>query len=143
MTEAQGNENRSMNRIGGALAVLMTAAIVGVVFWQSRPGNVSSLNFGRPPRTRPMASEIEELAPNMFRAYAGSAFVFVRGNPATDFEFRMRIFGMIDDDTRLLIRAERTVILDPNAAKAIDLSDEQLEKVKALEPPRMVISEDD
>lgn len=145
MADDPGIESRSMNRIGGVLAVLMTLAIVAVVFWQARPGGDSQPAdpVGAPGTRQQMPADIEAMGDNMWRASAGPAFVFVRGNPATDFEFRVRMFMMIDDDTRLLLRAQRTLIQDPNAAAAIDLSDDQMARIKSIEPPRMVIADDD
>jgi hemoglobin-like flavoprotein len=69
--------------------------------------------------------------------------VEVTGTPAREFNFRMRPWAMIDEDTRVLVRSQRMLTQDPNAAKAIDLTPEQIDKLKAVEPPRIVIEDVD
>ena len=144
MAETETTSDPGMHWIGKLLAVLLTLAIVVVVFWQSRPGGSegpspdSSGNQG-PDRS----GDIEEVASDTYRAYAGQAFAMVQGKPAIDFDFRVRMFGGIDEDTRTLIRGYRTLIMDPNAPKYVGVSAEQMDKLKSIELPRMVMSDQD
>jgi hypothetical protein len=143
MTQADVNPPARKNPIGMALAVLLTIAIVVVVFWQQRgPGEGRDGDTRGVPDGRP-ASGLEEMGDGYWRAYYGPVVVEVTGMPARDFNFRMRPWAMIDEDTRVLVRSQRMLVQDPNAAKAIDLTPEQVEKLKALEPPRMVIDDAD
>lgn len=143
MTQADPNPPPRKNPIGMILAVLLTIAIVVVVFWQQRgPGDAREGDPRGVPDGRP-ASGLEEMGDGYWRAYYGAVVVEVTGTPARDFNFRMRPWAMIDEDTRVLVRSQRMLTQDPNAAKAIDLTPEQIEKLKAIEPPRMVIEDAD
>lgn len=143
MTQGEVNPPARKHPIGMALAVLLTIAIVVVVFWQQRgPGEGRDGDPRGVPDGWP-ASGLEEMGDGYWRAYYGPVVVEVTGTPARDFSFRMRPWAMIDDDTRVLVRTQRMLIQDPNAAKAIDLTSEQIEKLKAVEPPRMVIGDAD
>ena len=143
MTQGEANPPGRKNAIGMALAVLLTVAIVAVVFWQQRGPNDAREGEPRPvPDGRP-ASGLEEMGDGYWRAYYGPVIVEVSGNPARDFNFRMRPWAMIDEDTRVLVRSQRMLTQDPNAAKAIELTPEQIEKLKSVEPPRMVIEDAD
>ncbi len=144
MSDAETNPAPSTHWIGKALAVLLTVAIVVVVFWGTHPGGDQPSGGGNSNRfSDPQISTIESIGDGTWRAYAGGASVRVSGNPADTFEYRVRMFPMIDDDGRVLIRAYRMLLQDPNAAKAIDLSPEQMDKLRAADPPGMVISDDD
>jgi hypothetical protein len=143
MSEDQAKPAVNKNSIGMALAVLLTLAIVVVVFWQQHPGGDAREPDPRgPPDARP-PSGLEEMGDGAWRAYYGPAVVEVTGNPAREFNFRMRLFAVIDEDTRTLIRAQRMLVQDANAAKNIGLSDEQVEQLKTIDPPRMVIADAD
>jgi hypothetical protein len=142
MTQSDANPPARKNPIGMALAVLLTIAIVVVVFWQQRGPGEGRDGDPRVPDGRP-ASGLEEMSDGYWRAYYGPVVVEVTGTPARDFNFRMRPWAMIDEDTRVLVRSQRMLTQDPNAAQAIDLTPEQVEKLKAVEPPRMVIDDAD
>jgi hypothetical protein len=142
MPELDPELESRVNRIGKPLAVLLTLAIVAVVFWQVRPGGEGG-DQSVSPNPDGRGADMEEVGTNTWRAYAGPAFVLVSGNPADNFEFRMRLFGTLDDDTRSLVRSYRGLLQDPEAAKAIDLTDEQMAKLRAIELPRMIVSDDD
>jgi hypothetical protein len=130
--------------IGKGLAVLLTVAIVVVVFWQSHPNGdgPNSNDPPGPPNFNNVPGDIEELGPSMWRVSAGPAVVMVNGNPPT-FDYRLRLFMLIDDDTRTMVRSYRQLTIDPNAAKSIGLTDEQMQRLQAINLPRMVISDDD
>src|SRR2546421_699622 len=143
MTQGEANPPRRKNPIGMVLAVLLTVAIVCVVFWQQRgPGDGRNTDQRGVPDGRPR-SGLDEMGDGYWRAYYGPVLVEVTGSPARDFNFRMRPWAMIDEDTRVLVRSQRMLIQDPNAAKAIDLTPEQIDKLKAVEPPRMMIEDAD
>jgi len=142
MAESETKPDDGMNWIGKLLAVLLTAAIVCVVFWHSFPfGGDGAAPEGNPNYDR--SGDIEEMAGDMYRVYAGQAFVLINGKPAADFAYRLRMMGLVDDDTRNLIRTDLSLTLDPNASKYAGVSDEQMEKIKAIDFPRMVVSDQD
>ena len=142
MTQGEANPPARKNPIGMALAVLLTIAIVVVVFWQQRGPGEGRDGEPRVPDGRPV-SGLEEMGDGYWRAYYGPVVVEVTGMPAREFNFRMRPWAMIDEDTRVLVRSQRMLVQDPNAAKAIDLTPEQVEKLKAAVPPRMVMDDAD
>src|SRR4051812_26513867 len=100
MTENATHSNRSRNTIGVTLASLLTVAIVVMVFWKSHPSSDT------PRDEEPRGIEIDDMpgaieeANGTWRAYVGPVVMLAYGRPATDFEFGMRVFGMIDEDSR-------------------------------------------
>src|SRR5438270_13065840 len=110
MADAETQSQPKAQWVGKLLAVLLTAAIVVVVFWQAFPGGERpQSDISGNPTTNYQQAEMEQVGESMWRAYAGPAVVIVTGSPANNFEFRMRMFMLLDEDTRTLIRAYRTV----------------------------------
>jgi hypothetical protein len=127
------------------LAVLLTLAIVAVVFWQNRPtGDPGSADGNYPPATSNFPGEIQPVGEGMWRITGGQAVVFAAGDPADRFEFRMRMFGMMaDEDTRTLMRAYRVLMNDERARSTLELTSEQSKQLQAIDAPRMVVNDTD
>lgn len=145
-------DHHRRNTIGMALAVVMTIAILAVVFWQSRgqndfPDSSDSDNGG--PDGRGMVdiahqpAGFDEIGPGFWRVYAGPLVVQIAGMPATEFNFRMRSFNLMDDDMRSLVRAQRVLLGDPQAVVAAGVSEAQLEKLRNIQSPRAVVADAD
>jgi len=140
--EVQTQDPRSW--IGSAIALVLTAAIVIAVFWQTRgtgsetpPPEISN----EPPRFDRITASIEETGDGTYRVSAGPMVLGVAGRPATTFDYRMRMYQLLDDDSRVLASALRLLTRDPEAQKAVNATPEQLNKIYELQPPRMVATD--
>src|SRR5262249_30467837 len=58
------------------------------------------------------------------------------------FEYRMRMYMLLDEDSRVLYNALRMLTRDENAQKAVNATPEQLQKIYDLQPPRMVATDE-
>jgi hypothetical protein len=142
MSETETKAAATTHWVYRALAVLLTIAIVVVVFWQAHPngeqgGDGTSSPTGDRFNNR-QTGDIEAIAPDSWRVYSEPMFVIVNGNPATSFEYRMRMFNMMDDDTRTLTRAYRTLMFDSSVAQSIGMSQDQIAAIQKIDFPRAV-----
>src|SRR4051794_5487890 len=142
MAEETGQSNATRNWIGVGVAALLTVAIVTIVFWKSHPNEPPADEEPRVMDVDQMPSGIEE-AFGTWRAYVGPVVMVAHGRPAKDFDFGMRVFMLIDDDSRFYIRAQRIVLNDANAASDAKLTEDQIKKLKAIDPPLLISDEAD
>ena len=144
MTQASANRDGKWTRIGRIIAVALTLAIVVAVSWQFRPTpKVDDMDIPDQPLGSKMPVGMDQVGDDAWTVQAGPALMIVSGRPASNFMFRMRAWGMVDDESRMLIGALRTLQRDPAAVENAGVSNEQLKTINDIQPPRMVISEDD
>jgi hypothetical protein len=145
MTEVSANPENKWVRIGRYLAVALTIAIVVAVSWQFRPApKIEDPDLPDSPMGGGnLIATLDQMGEDAWSVQAGPAIVFISGRPANTFLYRMRIWPMVDDDTRMLIGALRTLQRDSQAVKDAGLSDEQTKKLNDIQPARMVVSDED
>jgi hypothetical protein len=145
MTEVGANPENKWSRIGRYLAVALTLAIIVAVFWQFRPGPKPGDDQDLPdgPMGGKIPVSLEQTGDDSWNLQAGPAMLMIVGKPASTFNFRMRSWGMMDDDTRMLIGALRTLQRFPDAVQQAGVSDEQMSRLNDIQPPRMAVADDD
>ncbi len=145
MSEGQKNLPQPPNRMGMILAVLLTIGIVVAVFWKTRTPDANPNSDPNAPQfdTQSFGTGIDDGGDNNYRAYAGLLVLDVSGKPANSFIFRMRILRLLDDDTRSLNSMRVAIVHDPNVGGVIDLTADQLELLRTIDPPNVVISDAD
>jgi hypothetical protein len=154
MSDAPANSGVKLSdtqqRIGRALAVALTIAIVVVVFWGYRPWAdrpQGSGDGGGPPGGFRGPEWINETPQGIRRAMAGPVMMEVFGRPGTTFTFSVRIgrFASVpglDPDSTTLLRIQRQILRDPGAVKAAEVSEQQMDQLQAA-TPNLTISDSD
>ena len=148
MSDEAQKPHDKYHTVGRVAAGVLTISIVVAAFWHthlpgSGPGPEPDGEHGRDFGGRQGMTGIEDDGGTFRRAFAGPVFLEAYGRPATSFDFRMRPFGLMDDDSRMLLRSLRVVLNDPNTDRLINLTQDQWKNLQAIEMPRMVISDDD
>jgi hypothetical protein len=145
MPEGQQNLPPPPNRIGMILAVVLTAGIVIAVFWKTRTPDTSQNNDPNSSQADPQnfGAGIDDGGENNFRAYAGLLVLDVSGKPADSFIFRMRLLRLLDDETRSLNFMRQALVRDPNIGGVVDLTSDQLDLLRTIDPPNVIISDAD
>jgi hypothetical protein len=127
------------------LAVLLTIGIIVAVFWTRHANDPSPNSDPTAPQfdAQYFGSGIDDGGDNNYRAYAGLLVLEVSGKPANNFLFRIRILRLLDDDTRSLNFMRQALLRDPNVGGVIDLTPDQLELLRTIDPPNVVMSDSD